>query len=303
MARKSIVTVGTDGLSDWVQTSEGVKYMLGPVSVLKFVVELSEGSRTARQVLDKFLATGKAVLTVDEDLMWGLLTPHRARYSAEPASPLIPPLDRNSSKRQGLKMADTDQFVKDAISNQVARIEAQISLLQQHAKEASPGSISADSMKADVERLRDLVAWLRRGSPYGAQNKNDMSYGLPQQMFGGGKAASDTTKTGGELPPWLKKKDDDKEDKKDDEKKEANVKLAREALRTISATDERIDQVVLAGRKFDVARAKSDLHKIASRVSVIMKSADVGQPFATADLTELSKRASYLHGLFVSAKV
>lgn len=197
-------------------------------------------------------------------------------------------------------MADADQFIKDAISNQVARIEAQISVLQQHAKEASPGSISSDSMKADVERLRDLVAWLRRGSPYGDQSKNSTYYGLPEQVPGG-KAASDTTKTGGELPPWLKKDDDKKDD--EEKKKEANVKLAREALRTISAADERIDQVVLAGKKFDVARAKADLHKIATRVSVIMKSADVGKPFAAADLTELSKRASYLHGLFASAKV
>lgn len=304
MAHKGLVTIGTDGLSDWVRTSDGVKYMLGPISVLKFVTELSPGSRAARQAVDRFLRKGQSMLTVDLDLMWALLAPHKPRYSF--VSPLIPASDRTPFARQGTTMADADQFIKDSISNQVARIEQQIGVIQQHAKEASPGSISANMMKGEMDRLRDLVAWLRRPSAYGNQSDNSTYYGLPGGTPGGVKNASDAAAPAASAvaappaaapaavaPPAAPATDTLAE----------NTKLASHVLRRVAATEERIDQLVLAGKRFDVGRAKGDLLTIATRVSEIGKSVDLSQPWVRNDLVDLARRADHVHGLFASAKV
>lgn len=81
--RRQLVTIGTDGLSDWVQPPDGVKYMLGPISMLKFVTELGTGgSYGARKTLDEFIKNGTSMLMVDPDLMWELLKPHRARWTS-----------------------------------------------------------------------------------------------------------------------------------------------------------------------------------------------------------------------------
>lgn len=274
MGRKTLVTLGTDGLSDFVHLSDGTKYMLGAVSPLRFVVETVSGSHAVRSALDTFLAKGHAMFTADLDRMWELLKPKRARWSAF-ASPLIPPSDRTSfTPRQGTPMAD-DQWTKEAITNQIARIEGQISTLQQHAKEASPGSISSDMMKNDIEGLRSLVALLRRPSPYGNQGLNSSAYGL--------KGASAGT------PSY--------------EHFKANTQSAADIIASVDDANTKIDQLVTAGRRFDAPRAKQDLHKIASKTAEIMQNVDLGQPWVQGDLAELAKQASDIHGLFANAKV
>ena len=288
MGQKALVVLGTDGLSDWVQTSDGVKFALGAVSPLRFVVELVPSGWAARQALDAFLAEGKAMFSVDVDRMWELLKPHRARWTSVHdgiASPLIPPSDRTLFARQGTAMADTnwaDKTIKDAVTNQIARIEQQIGVLQQHAKEASPGSISADSMKNQIEGLRDLVAWLRRPSPYGNQSQNSTYYGLPNQGPGDIKAS-----TGRASYDNFK----------------ANSVLAEGILAKVDETDKKIDALVTAGKKFDAPRAKQDLHKIASRVTEIVANVDLAQPWVSGDLAEMAKHADQIHGLFAPAKV
>lgn len=176
---------------------------------------------------------------------------------------------------------DADKFIKDAITNQIARIESQISLLQSHAKEASPGSISNDLMKTEIEHLKDMVAFLRRPSVYGNQSDNGSYYGLPEKLPSGGSART----------------------------KEAAVQehsnLARATLSKIAKTEEKIDQLVLAGKKFDIAKAKGDLFRVAKNVDTVVKHAKFaeGGPEVATALTELSKRADQLHGLFAPAKV
>jgi hypothetical protein len=297
MPRKVLVTVGTDGLSDWVQTPDGVKHMLGPISVLKFVTEVGVGgAHGARKTLDQFLKDGQSMLTVDEDRMQKLMKPHRARWtsvrelvqrpSKAVASSLIPHPDRTPShNRQGTIMAiDTsvsDDSVKQAITNQVARIEAQIATLQTNAKEASPGSITEASKKKDIEALKDMIAFLRRPSVYGNQSDNSSYYGLPEKLPDGSSARS----------------------------KEASVseatKAARSILNLVGRTEAKIDQLVLSGKNFDARKAKADIYKIAKNVDIIVnhpkfKSAD--QEVAVA-LNQLGKRATEIHGLFASAKV
>ncbi len=291
MPHKLLVTLGTDGYADWVQLPSGQKLMLGPISVLKFVTELGTGGAYgARSTLDEFNKDGTTMLTVDEDRMAELLKPHRARWtSVRPVlgsvSSLIPQPNRNPfPSRQGAEenvMADADQFVKDAIVNQIARIESQIALLQTNAKEASPGSLTADSAKKQIDDLRDMIAFLRRPSSYGNQSDNSTYYGLPEKLPNGESARS----------------------------KEAavheNTGAARGILGKLAATEQKIDQLVLAGKKFDVARAKGDLYKVAKNVHTVVqhpKFKEAGREVIIA-LHELGKRADQIHGLFASAKV
>ena len=178
-------------------------------------------------------------------------------------------------------MADADTFVKDAINNQIARIEAQISLLQSHSKEASPGSISSEMMKREMESLRDMVSFLRRPSSYGNQSDNSTYYGLPEKLPDGSSARSKEASL------------------------DAHTKLAKSVLGTLGQTEAKIDQLVLAGKKFDVAKAKGELYRVAKNVDIIVKHPkfkEAGQDVGTA-LTELSKRANHIHGLFAPAKV
>lgn len=289
MSQKTLVTLGTDGLSDFVLLSDGTKYMLGSVSPLRFVVETVSGSYACRSALDTFLAKGKAMFTADLDRMWELLKPKRARWSTL-ADPLIPPSDRTPFARQGTTMADADQWTKEAITNQIARIEGQISTLQQHAKEASPGSISSTMMQSDIQGLRDMVAWLRRPSPYGNQSQNGTYYGLPNQGPGGIKGASDGIKTSGPDRPSYAHFS-------------ANTKTAADIIARVEEVDTKIDQLVTAGKKFDAPRAKQDLHTIASKTAEIMQNVDLAQPWVKGDLVELAKQADQIHGLFAGAKV
>jgi hypothetical protein len=78
----------------------------------------------------------------------------------------------------------------------------------------------------------------------------------------------------------------------------ANVELAEDIVAKVASTDEKIERLVTAGKKFDAVRARGDLHKIASRVAEISQNVDLAQPWVANDLSELSKRANEIHGLF-----
>lgn len=78
----------------------------------------------------------------------------------------------------------------------------------------------------------------------------------------------------------------------------ANVEMAEDIVAKVASTDEAIDRLLTAGKKFDSVRAKADLHKIASRVAEITQNVDLAQPWVGADLADLSKRANAIHKLF-----
>lgn len=288
MPGKQLVTLGTDGLSDWIQLSDGQKLMLGPISALKFVTEVGVGgSYGARKTLDEFIKDGTSMLMVDEDRMSALLKPHRARWTSvlpPVATPLIPPSDRHSSPpRTGTEVTamEYEQAVKEAINNQIDRIESMIATLQTNAKEAAPGSITAEQKKKDIESLKDMVAFLRRPSVYGNQSDNSTYYGLPEKLPDGSSARSKEAAV------------------------QENSNVARNIMGTLRKVEERIDQLVLSGKRFDVARAKGDLHKVAANVRTVVehpKFKEGGREVVIA-LHELGKRATQIHGLFASARV
>jgi hypothetical protein len=152
---KALVTIGTDGFTNFVLFSDGTRYTLGAVSPLKFVVETCSSNNAARIALDGFLAGGQAMFMADTDRAWELLKPKRARWSTvDPAFSLIPPLNQTLLTRQGNTMAGTDQFTGEAISRHIARIEGQVSLLNERAKTASA------PLSDEIDALRTMVAAL-----------------------------------------------------------------------------------------------------------------------------------------------
>lgn len=80
--RKAAVIFGTDGVSDYVQTPDGKRYSLGPVSVLTLVSGLVPSARAIRAAMNEFLDKRQVSLKVDLDEMWRLLPVRRARYSS-----------------------------------------------------------------------------------------------------------------------------------------------------------------------------------------------------------------------------
>lgn len=266
MARKA-VTISTDGQRDYVQTPDGVKYILGATSVLQLVRKLIP-SRYARQVLDEFNANGEVMVSIDLDQFFELLAPKRRQFLA---SPLIQGQDRVTTKGRAMAAADADKAVKDAIENQIAGIENQIGVLNQKAKDAD-GQPAAD-MKAEVGRLQDLIAWLKRPSPYGNQSDNSDTYGLKPVTPGGVKAAS--------FDVFAK-----------------NTATAEDILGKVAETSETVTKLATAGRPFNAAKAQADLHEITTRVAEILEGVDLAQPWVENDLNSLAERAAHIHSLF-----
>ena len=276
MAKEILVTVGTDGFTDWVKMADGAKANLGAVSVLKFVVELAPRAFVARSVLDEFLAKGQAMISVDEGRMWSLLKPVRARWAAD--SPLIPTQDRwkpsasQRKPRQGDTM-DSDTAQAEAVKNQITQVEEQIAILRNHASEAGSGSLSKDLMDNQIASLQKLIGVLRNhDGDYGDQADNrDFYAGVPAD------ASYATFK--------------------------ANTEMAETIVQRVAATNEIVDKLVTAGRKFASSDAKRDLHSIAANVSEIAQNVDLALPWVTKDLVKLAAEADRIHGLFESAKV
>lgn len=192
--RMAVVTFGTDGFVDYVQMSDGQKFTLGSVSVLRLISSLVP-LRSMRTALDTFLADKQVMLSVDLDKMWDLLPFQRARYSSVSGThmgttnPLMYTPDRSSRETDMLKTASYDTFT-------------------------------------------------------------------------------------------------------------SNVELAEDIVAKVAATDEAIERLVTAGKRFDSVRAKADLHRIASRVTEISQNVDFAQPWVGNDLSDLSKKANEIHELF-----
>ena len=270
MSNPRAVIFSTDGQRDYVTTPDGQKHILGVVSVLKIIAKLVP-STIARKALDEFNKTGETMVPVDLDAMFEMLAPKRPnRFATEDL--LIQSQDRTLSEK--ITMSE-DKAIKDAIQNQIGAIERQLGLLNDKAKE-SGGQPAAD-MKAEAEKLGDLVKWLQKPSPYGDQSKNDMADGLKGETPGGAKTASYDILV-------------------------ENSNLAETVIQQASEASDAIDRLVQAGRKFNAAKAREDLHDITARVSEILANVDLAQSWVSNDLNALAERSAHIHGLFHGAK-
>jgi len=277
---KALVVIGTDGLRDFVTLPDGQRLLLGPVSVLKLVTELVP-SRIARQALDSFLERGEVMVTVDLDQMYDVLAPRRARWSSS-VTPSMPDADRTSLRSRGKDiMADT-KTLQALIQNRLSQIEGAVASLDKHASE---GLIAPKLHK----ELRELAAKVHLPN-FGDQSKNHAFYGL-------GEPKVDTAD--GSAPP--KEVTHPKTASFDTLK--SNSKVAEDILQKVETTNEKIEQLVTAGRKFNASKAREDLYQISSRVAEILGSVDLAQSWVQNDLNDLAKQADHIHDLFAPAKV
>ena len=135
-----LVSIGTDGVTDWLKTPDGQKFNLGSLSVLQFITKLATSSGQARSALDRFLVDGEAMLSVNEDKMWALLTPHRARWAS--IGPFMPS-DQQSPERS--KMG--------TISENLHRMEKVILFLDKHAAQRSQHKRAFEFLKKEASQV------------------------------------------------------------------------------------------------------------------------------------------------------
>ena len=303
MGRVKTVGISTDGLRDYVTMPDGVKVIVSQVGMSRLVAECSQDPAAARRALNEFLKHGEAMLPLDLDRLEELTKPPKVRNAF--ADSLVArdwrvPTLAGRAETMDKVSQDTsvsDKATKEAISNQIARIEEQISLISGHASEASAGSIGQDMQKDEVSRLKELVAWLRRPSVYGDQSKNKTFYNLPEATPGGAKSASEAAPVAG--APVLAAPVDAGSFSALTE----NSLIADATLSKIEAANTKVDLLVTAGKKFDSVRAKGDLLKVASSVQDLLRDADLAQPWVKGELSKLAEEAKKLHGLFAPAKV
>jgi len=166
IAKIALVTIGTDGFVDWVQPSDGQKFMLGSISPLALITGLVP-IRTAKAALKEFLENKQVMLSVDLEKMWKLLPFKRARYSSTHNS-----FVSNSSYRV-ITSGETkmDAEIKTAIEQQVAQIEREI-------KDLQASGMPKNMLASQVETLKGMISHIKAPSPYGDQSKNKTYYGL-----------------------------------------------------------------------------------------------------------------------------
>ena len=267
---RSLVTIGSDGPTDWVRTPDGQRFNLGQVSVLSFITKLTlGGSREARAALDKFLQGDEVMLRVDDDMMWDMLAPRRTRWAADS---FIPPDHRK--RGNGLMTIDADLHILDQ----------HIQMLQKAAKTNVPAEKMAEGVSILVRLARKIGV---------DQSDNAGYYGLDANVQEATPGSSEVVtvedveavKLGG--TPKLAY-----------DVYKANSDVATRILDQMEATDVRINELVTAGKKFNVVKAKADIHAVTSKVAGIVSDTDLTTPWVAEDIGKLAKRAEHLYGLF-----
>lgn len=269
MASRLLVSVGSDGFTDWVRLPDGQKLNLGAVSVLAFVAKAAVDNQSGRVAVEAYLRDGEALLRVDEDRMWTLLTPKRSRLAAGDG-PFMAPDPRTARK-------ETMATIRDDLS----ALETHIAALN-----GAVGKVPPAKMQEGLNILGKLAQKIK--SPN--QSKNDTYYGLgaPDVYEVGDAAPTPHTVTAGVEGLSF-------------DTFQANQAAAQQILAKAEETVGRIDKLAQAGRKFNAAKAKADVHAVTSKVAGILKT-DLTASWVEGDLAKLASRADQLHGLFASAR-
>lgn len=259
MGSRLLVTIGMDGPTNWVSTPDGQRFNLGPVSALQVVTQtLPRG--VARRTLDELNRKGEVMVPVDEDHLWDLLAPTRARWASGGSSILNSKLEPSQRKESTMT----------TLSDDIQVLERHVNALN----EAS--SRKATNLQEGVRALIKLAGKIK--SPN--QGKNDTYYnlGTPEVFEVGDKTA------GLSFDVY-----------------EGNLDLANQILATAEETVGKIDALAAAGRPFNAAKAKLDVHTVTVKVAGILK-ADLTASWVREDLVKLASRANAIHGLFSNSK-
>lgn len=259
-----LVTIGTDGLKDWVRTPDGQKLSLGGVSALTFVAKLTRNSRVAQQALDEFLTTGEAMVAVDDDRMWALLAPVRARWAS--AGPFMPGRDGDlSSKEPSMSTIKEDLGAVQRAIGHLNRL-------------ASQGRRDPNAVH-DLIKLADKIK-----SPN--QSTNTTYYGLGEaKVFEVGDAAPKphTVKAAGDLAFDVY---------------EANMKVAQDILAKSQETVSTISRLASQGKRFNAARARADVARVTTTVASICSKTELTESWVHGDLARLGAQSDRLYRLF-----
>lgn len=161
--RKAAVIFGTDGVSDYVQTPDGKRYSLGPVSVLTLVSGLVPSARAIRAAMNEFLDKRQVSLKVDLDEMWRLLPVRRARYSSVESYRGEGQMDKwkvEQPKQASIKTAaDANADLVESILRRVAEAGAEIQVLE---GKGYPVKV-ATLVKGELIRIASKVGELASG--------------------------------------------------------------------------------------------------------------------------------------------
>lgn len=259
-----LVTVGTDGRTDWVRLPDGQKLSLGPVSVLNFLTSLAVTARGAKQALAGFLSGEEVLVAVDEGRMWDLLTPRRARWGSDDGSFMSS--QGEPSRKNTMPLLKT------------------LHELNQHVEAMSKfaGRVSPAKMAEGVAILKRLASQVQTEEPEAKAAEEQEPKDAEQDK---GDKAEDKT-AGLTIDTVL-----------------ANRAVTQDILTKAETTVAKIDRLAAAGRRFNAAKAKADVHAVTSKVAEILQHTSMTETWVADDLQKLAKQADHLHGLFASAKV
>ena len=100
---------------------EGVRLILGPVSMAKMVATCVSGRTAARNALDEFLKHGEAMVAIDLDAFDKLVQPRRARWSS-----IARPLMHREIRTHSITTTEGVLMEKFASTEQVAALNHRI---------------------------------------------------------------------------------------------------------------------------------------------------------------------------------
>lgn len=272
-----LVTIGTDGFTDWVRLPNGERLNLGPVSALSFVSKLAKG-RYAKAILDGFLLNGEALVTVDEAAMWALLTPARARWASDLTGPFM------TSDPSRNTMAKIDD-------RHLSKLETHVAALTKFASKATPKKM--EEGRAILMRLAQAV-----------RVAEDQEQQQEEQQKQAAEQAQEE-----QAQEEQQKQAAEQQDQEESQDKQASLhydtfKASNDLATTILAKAEdtiaKIDRLASAGKKFNAARAKADVHAVTSKVAGILRDTDLTKAWVREDLQKLAAQADKLHRLFPS---
>lgn len=288
-----LVTLGTDGFTNWVKVPNGQKFSLGVCSPLRFVVELAAGGPAARRALDDFNQGVETMLSVDLDKMQEVLRGPRRRWGT------VSFIDPEGEEPRSTLMSDFAP-IEQAVT---ASGEA-LTGWSRAAKDATAGT--GEEKKAFYASIQGLFEAVKA-----AKAKLSEDEEAPEESD---KSASDSEETPKEEDKTAEEETPKEEDKPaEGVKKEAgetmvlsydtfksNADLAQETLKKLGAVQDKIESIKDA--KFDSVRASGDVLQVTTKVAGILQDVDLTQPWVAEDLRKLSARAEQLHSLFFPVK-
>lgn len=292
-----LVTIGTDGRTDWVQLPDGQKLSLGPISVLTFVTSLSSSSRDVRRVLDGVNAQEEVLLAVDDARMWDLLAPRRARWGSADGSFMSLHSASAETPRPSCLGALTNPLYEPRLMN--TTLASALRDLDRHVESLDKyaGRVSPKKMAEGVAILVKLAAKVAKAEAKDAEEDAEEDEDTEEE---------DTEEEAGE------EADEEADEDEPAMGKSAalaydtvrlNQKTASDILATAEATVEKIEKLAAAGRRFNAAKAKADIHAVTSKVAGILQTSELTEKWVATDLQTLTKRVRQINKLFASARV